>query len=277
MIDIGVNLLHPQFDPDRQAVINRAATSGITGMLITATDLDTTRAAINFCEAHPGSSPVLASTAGVHPHYAKDAKDAEEDLTETLRELAHSPHVRAIGETGLDFNRNYSPPDIQLRVFEQQLCLAADLALPVFVHDRDSDGAVFQALKKHAHQLPNMVVHCFTGTASELNHYLDLGCAIGITGWICDQRRGGSLREMVDAIPLDRLLIETDAPFLMPQNVPKDWQKVNAPGASRRRNEPALLPWVASAVAEATGTPLVDIIEATRSNAARIFGPDLVH
>ncbi len=267
MIDIGVNLLHPQFDRDRLAVVDRAVAEGLTAMLITATDLAATTATIEYCDAHAHPAIQLQTTAGIHPH---DARHAPENLSDVLRELALSEHVRAIGETGLDFNRNFSPPDIQAHVFEQQLSLAADLSLPVFVHDRDSGGQVYRLLKKHAHLLPGMVVHCFTGNAAELDAYLDLGCSIGITGWISDSRRGTTLREIVGRIPLDRLMIETDAPFLLPQNAPADWYQHNA--GVKRRNEPALLPWVAAGVARATGSSLQEVTERTAANACRLFG-----
>jgi TatD DNase family protein len=267
LIDIGVNLLHPQFAADRQAVLDRARSAGVEQMLITATDLTMAAAAIDLC----GASNDLFCTAGVHPHDAKDAPQDPEVLAEELRQLAMRPAVRAIGETGLDFNRNFSPPDVQRRVFDTQLVLAGELGLPVFVHDRDSDGAVYEALARHAAGLSGMVVHCFTGSSQDLDRYLALGCAIGITGWICDKKRGGLLRELVGRIPLDRLLIETDAPFLLPQNAPRNWQKTNAPGASSRRNEPALLSFVAEGIAEATGIPAAEIIAASSHNARQLF------
>ena len=162
MIDIGVNLLHPQFNSDRQAVIQRAREAGVSQMLITSTDLESSEAAIAYCQ---GSLPQgttggeMFCTAGVHPH---DAKDAPLDLAERLASIAGSEPVKAIGETGLDFNRNYSPAEIQKQVFDTQLKLACRCELPVFVHDRDSDGAVYKALAAHAPELKGMVVHCFT-------------------------------------------------------------------------------------------------------------------
>ena len=152
MIDIGANLLHPQFDADRMDVIQRARAAGVERMLVTATDLSMAEAAIILCS----TAEDLYCTAGVHPH---DAKEAPDNLAERLRVIAGNPAVRAIGETGLDFNRNFSPPDVQRRVFEIQLELAGEIGLPVFVHDRDSDGAVFDALERHADRLPGMVVH----------------------------------------------------------------------------------------------------------------------
>ncbi len=267
MIDIGANLLHPQFDADRDAVIDRARAAGVQQMLVTATDLQMAERAIELCR----DAADLFCTAGVHPHDAKEAPADRDDFTEQLRHLAGHPKVRAVGETGLDFNRNFSPPEVQRELFELQLQLAGEIDLPVFVHDRDSDGAVYQALRRHADRVPGMVVHCFTGSGEDLDRYLDLGCAIGITGWISDRKRGAELRELVGRIPLDRLLIETDAPFLLPQNAPRSWQKQHAPGASSRRNEPALLAYVAEGIAAASGRPAAEIIAASSRNARQMF------
>ncbi len=233
-------------------------------MLVTATDLDMTADAISLCTQVED----LACTAGIHPH---DARNAPDDLGDRLQDLAASAEVRAIGETGLDFNRNFSPPEAQKRVFDAQLTAAGALGLPVFVHDRDTDGAVYRALKLHGHRLPAMVVHCFTGSQADLDRYLAIGCLIGITGWICDRRRGQALRDLVGRIPLERLMIETDAPFLLPQNAPRHWHREHAPGVSRRRNEPALLRYVAEGIAEASGVPVSEIVDATSRNAAAVF------
>jgi TatD DNase family protein len=263
LIDIGVNLLHPQFESDREAVVSRARDAGVVDMLITATDLELAHRAIEFSERHD-----LYCTAGIHPH---DAKDAPGDLAERLDMLAGSARVKAIGETGLDFNRNFSPPDDQRNVFEAQLELACSTGLPVFVHDRESDGAVFRALARHAGELSGMVVHCFTGTKTDLNRYLELGCHIGVTGWICDERRGGELRALVRDIPLDRLLVETDAPFLLPHSTPDDWHAKHAPGAHKRRNEPALLQLVVDRIAEEMGVEPDEVRIRTAENARLLF------
>lgn len=262
MIDIGVNLLHPQFDADRDAVMNRAREAGVE-MLITCTDLGMAEVAIEFCDEHD-----LHCTAGIHPH---DAKDAPNDFTVRLTGIAESSRVKAIGETGLDFNRNFSPPDIQRRVFDTQLEVAAACGLPVFVHDRDSDGAVFEALSSHVDQLDGIVVHCFTGNGEDLHRYLDLGCFIGVTGWVCDERRGGELRDLVQEIPLDRLLIETDAPFLLPQSTPADWHARHAPGHSKRRNEPALLHLVTARIAQEKQLTQAEVAASCTANARRLF------
>ena len=239
-------------------------------MLITCTELSMVPAAIELCEEFN-----LHCTAGVHPH---DAQEAEADLSVRLLRLANSPRVKAIGETGLDFNRNYSPENEQRRVFNTQLQVAGTCGLPVFVHDRDSDGGVYDLLAAHANDLAGVVVHCFTGTSQDLDRYLGLDCYIGITGWICDKKRGALLRSLISRIPLDRLLIETDAPFLVPHTTQSSWHVDNAPGISKRRNEPALLPLIARQISNETRVPMEDIVTHSTQNARRLFdlpSPDL--
>ena len=259
MIDIGLNLLHPQFDGDRDAVLARAHAAGIEAALVTATNLDEAHAAVTLCRTL--DAPIaLATTAGVHPH---DAKDVGAEWSRTLVALLSNPQVRAVGETGLDYFRDFSPRDQQREVFATQLDIAARHDLPVFVHDRDSSGDVHAMLSEHA--LRRVVVHCFTGTMRDLTRYLDAGYFIGITGWIADRRRGSALRELAAHIPLARLLVETDAPFLRPHNAPAAVDR-------SRRNEPALLPFVIEAIAQARAEPAATIAAATHANAATLFG-----
>ena len=261
MIDIGVNLLHPQFDGDREAVLQRAREAGITDMIITGTNIAESRGAMNYCETLGAS---LFCTAGIHPH---DARNAAPGWQDALRALAQHPRVVAIGETGLDFNRNFSPPEAQETVFRGHLAVAREIDLPLFVHDRDASATVLHAFREvlgpSRNAATNVVVHCFTGNAAALSEYLALGCYIGITGWLCDHRRGAGLRALVPEIPLDRLLVETDAPFLRPQNAPA--------GADGRRNEPALLPYVIQKLAQCLGEDPERIAEWTARNARRLF------
>lgn len=260
MIDIGVNLLHPQFDRDRRAVLARAWDAGVEAMVLTGTDLASSAAAARFCADHPEAP--LWSTAGVHPH---DAGGLASDWLDRLAELARAPSVRALGETGLDYFRDFSPRPAQRDAFAGQLDLAAELALPVFVHDRDSDGEVWELLAARRQRLRAVVVHCFTGDRDTAWRYLDAGFLLGITGWVCDPRRGAPLRELLTELPLDRLMIETDAPFLRPATVPAD------PQLPKRRNEPAYLPAVAEAVAKALRRPVEEVAAATRERAIEFF------
>jgi len=170
--------------------------------------------------------------------------------------------VVALGECGLDWFRNYSPHAEQRRAFAAQLGLAAELRKPVFLHQRDAHAEFLPILKEHRPQLGDVVVHCFTDTQAALEDYLALECSIGITGWICDERRGLPLREAVKAIPDDKLLVETDAPYLLPRTAPK---------TSHRRNEPMFLPYVVRALAQARGQTEEHVGRVTATNAARFF------
>jgi TatD DNase family protein len=257
MIDIGVNLLHDQFDADRGAVLQRAWQAGLTHIVITGTDLETSAAAADFVAAD--ASGRTSATAGIHPH---DAARAPSDWRDRLRPLLQRPGVVAVGETGLDFNRNFSPPADQQALFRGQLQLAAGLDLPVFVHDREASDEVAAGLREDGDPT-RAAVHCFTGTRDALLRYLELGCWIGITGWVCDERRGGELQRLVPEIPLERLLVETDAPFLRPRNAPRD--------THGRRNEPALLPWVIRRLARLYECEEAEVARITAANARRFF------
>jgi TatD DNase family protein len=260
VIDIGVNLLHDQFADDREQVLARAAAAAVTHVVITGTDLPTSAAAADYVARRAVSVPALFCTAGVHPHHASEVAG---DWLARLRALAAHPAVRAIGETGLDFHRNFSPPEVQEQVFRAQLDLAGELQMPVFVHDREAGRQVASHLQDAAVPPGDVVVHCFTGSARDLERYLALGCWIGITGWVCDRRRGETLRGLVPEIPTDRLLVETDAPFLRPHDAPRD--------RHGRRNEPALLSYVVRRLAELYGMDEADLAGITAANARRFF------
>ena len=260
MIDIGANLLNGQFHQDLDAVLARAWAAGLEHLIVTATNPEDAAAAIELCAAHDN----LSCTAGVHPHHAGEVHATGGDWLEQIRALAANEQVCAIGETGLDFYRNFSPPAAQRAVFAAQVELAAELELPLFVHDRDSQGAVHDILIDRAERLPAVVIHCFTGSEEDLVRYLDAGFCIGVTGWVCDQRRGSRLRELVLKIPLERLLIETDAPFLLPHGAA-------SPTAQKRRNEPCLLPFIAAYIAELLQVSTAEVADRTAANARRLF------
>jgi TatD DNase family protein len=175
--------------------------------------------------------------------------------------LARAPEVAAIGECGLDYDRDFSPRDRQKSAFEAQLELAVELGKPVFLHERRAHADFTSILANVAPRLVGGVVHCFTGTIAELERYLELGLCIGITGYFCDERRGKHLVEAVRLVPAGRLMVETDAPFLRPRDLP-----------SGRRNEPALLPHIARAVARARGESDRDLFRHTTATAQTLFG-----
>ncbi len=253
--DAGVNLTNARLQRHLPDVLQRAREAGVHEMLVISCNLDETRQACQLAETYPE----LIITAGVHPH---DAINAPANLQYQLRELAQHPAVVAIGECGLDFNRNYSPPEVQLRVFEQQLEVAAELQLPVYLHERDAFNEQHGLLQKFSKKIPRKLAHCFTSGCDELKEYLKLGCYIGITGWVCDERRGGALREAVPLIPRERLILETDAPFLLPRTL--------KPRPSM--NEPCWLPEIARVVAELRDESLADVAAYTRNNSFLFFG-----
>jgi TatD DNase family protein len=257
LVDIGLNLCHDSFDHDRADVLAAAAHAGVEHFVITGSTLENTVTAIALASSDPVR---FRCTAGVHPHHACDLR--AEDLPR-LRELLASPVVAAAGECGLDHFRNFSPPADQERAFRWQLELAAAAGKPVFLHQRDAHDAFVAILRDYLPQLAGGVAHCFTGEARELDEYLDLGLAIGITGWICDERRGQHLRELVRRIPLDRLMVETDAPYLLPRDL--------QPKPAHRRNEPKYLPHVVKTIAACRGEPYTTVADATTRNAVKFF------
>ncbi len=261
MIDIGVNLTNKRFDKDRLEVITRAKNVNINQLLITGTSVEESTQALLLCQEYSEQLPnTLYSTAGIHPH---DADQAENNFIEVLTTLAKSPFVKAIGECGLDFNRNFSSPEQQLDVFSKQIALAAQLNLPLFLHQRDAFTPWFELLKPYFGRIPSMVSHCFTGNKKELLQCIDAGMYIGITGWLCDERRGQELQEIVKYIPLDKLLIETDAPYLTPRNI--------RPRPKSSRNEPSYLPYVVNKLAEIIGVDQKEIACQTSINANKAF------
>ncbi|HNP66106.1 MAG TPA: TatD family hydrolase, partial [Woeseiaceae bacterium] len=238
-IDIGANIAHDSFDEDRAEMIQRAFAAGVSKIIVTGSSDDSNVRALSLARESGGA---LYSTAGVHPHHATDYND---DSDATIRRLVGDPRVVAVGECGLDYFRNFSPRDAQLEAFRRQLDIAEDCGKPVFLHQRDAHDDFVEVLEPRLSGISRAVAHCFTGEGESLREYLAMGLYIGITGWICDERRGKHLYDIVSMIPDDRLLIETDAPYLLPRTI--------LPKPRSRRNEPMYLPEVARVVAEARG------------------------
>jgi TatD DNase family protein len=252
--DIGVNLFSAQFDTDRLAVLQRAAEAGVCQLILIGSDIAESKQNIEFCQQYSG----CFSTAGVHPH---QAAKVESDWLSQLATLLNAPEIVALGECGLDFNRDFSPRPVQQQIFAEQLQLAKDCAKPVYLHERDAFDTQLAMLKEH--QISLGVAHCFTGDTNQLKAWLDLGLYVGITGWLCDERRGEVLQQALHYIPLDRLLLETDAPYLLPRNLLS--KPVN------RRNEPAYLVQVAGKVAQLRQLELHELAEITLANSRRLF------
>ena len=258
LVDIGANLTHDSFDADRDAVQQRARDAGVTRMIITGSSNQGSLDAVKLAESEPGR---LFATAGVHPHHAADYDD---NSTALITDLAQKDAVVAVGECGLDYFRNFSPRDAQLQAFRAQLQIAADTGLPVFLHQRDAHDDFVEVLEPMLPKIPRAVAHCFTGEHESLREYLAMGLWIGITGWICDERRGKHLHDIIGDVPDDRLMIETDAPYLLPRTI--------EPKPKTRRNEPAYLPEVLRVVAEARGQSEEYVARITTENAVRFFG-----
>lgn len=260
LIDIGVNLTHDSFDADRDEVLARADAAGVRRLIVTGTSVTSTAQAVEMAAARPGR---LYATAGIHPHHASELDSA---ALKAIAELATNGCVVAIGECGLDFFRDFSPRDAQLHAFRQQLELAVHTQLPVFLHQRDAHEAFLGLLRPARDRVTGGVAHCFTGGVDELNDLLELDLHIGVTGWVCDERRGTGLKQAVPRIPLDRLLLETDAPYLLPRTL--------LPKPKSRRNEPAYLSHVAETVATIMQKDVNEIAAAATRNAERLFGLD---
>lgn len=258
LIDIGANLAHHSFDDDRDDVLQRAADAGVARIIVTGSSDDSNTRAAALAEANPG---ILYSTAGVHPHHASDYTEESDAL---IRSLVQNDVVVAVGECGLDYFRNFSPRDAQLDAFRRQLEIAKESHLPVFLHQRDAHDDFVEVLESALPDLTRAVAHCFTGEGESLHEYIAMGLYVGITGWICDERRGQHLHDIVSVIPDDRLLIETDAPYLLPRTI--------QPKPKTRRNEPAYLTEVLNTVAEARGQSRDHVAEITTGNAVRFFG-----
>lgn len=261
MIDVGVNLTNKRFDKDRSELIVRAKNIGVEQLLITGTSVEESRKAFALCQDYQQQFPnTLFATVGVHPH---DADGVSENYLSELMYLAKQPQAKAIGECGLDFNRNFSAPAQQLKIFKEQINLAAQLGMPLFLHQRDAFDCWFKELKPFVSQVPAMIAHCFTGNKHELEQCLNVGMYIGITGWLCDERRGKTLQEIVSLIPLNRLLIETDAPYLTPRTI--------KPKPKSSRNEPSYLPYIVDKIASITALDPEEIACQTSINAQQAF------
>lgn len=256
--DAGVNLFNERFDQDRDAVVERARQKQISELLLISSDIAETQKNISYCH----QDKAIYCTAGVHPHHASSVAP---DWLESLKLLLQQRQVVALGECGLDFNRNFSTPEQQIEVFSSQLDLATELNKPVYLHERDAFSTQISLLKNHSGL--RGVAHCFTGRKEELKAYLDLGLFIGITGWLCDEKRGQSLREAVSYLPLDRLILETDAPFLLP--------KTMSPKPKSSRNEPAYLAEIARHLALLTGRTPDEIALYSRRNTLNLFNLSL--
>ena len=258
--DIGVNLMDKRLSIEPSLM--RAQLANVNHLLITASNIQESQSAALMARKWPKR---LFSTAGIHPHHAKDAGS---NFIDEIRKLAALPEVLAIGECGLDFNRNFSEPQLQLKIFESQLILATELKLPVFLHERDAFEQQIALLRKYRSGLCGGVAHCFTGTKEQMHAYLDLGFYIGVTGWVCDPKRGYELRDAVQELPLERLLLETDAPYLWPKTLARKDSQTSG------NNEPCNLPHIAEYLATLLEIEEAELQKHTFHNSCKLLQLD---
>ena len=232
--DIGANLTHKSFEKDLESILNEANQSGVKRLSITGSCLEDSIMASEIAERY---NSTCISTAGIHPH---NAKEYSPELFTEIKSLLQKDIVKCIGETGLDFNRNFSSPEEQQLSFEAHIELSIEMDMPMFLHERDAHNKFLEITSSYIDLMPKSVVHCFTGNREALLKYLDMGFYIGITGWLCDERRGKHLEELIALIPLDKLMIETDSPYLLPRDMGIDKSK---------RNEPRYLRHIAKKIA----------------------------
>ena len=234
--DIACNFTSERFDKDLDEVINRAVANKITKFGLICSRMSDVNKLLKIYEQY---SKNMFYTIGVHPHHANEIND---DYLKKLKDEITSNNPHAIGETGLDFFRNLSSYEEQIYAFEEQIKIAIDTNKPLFLHQRDSHDDFIKILRKYSSDISKAVVHCFTGTQEQLDDYLELDFYIGVTGWICDEKRNVELRKTIKNIPLEKLMIETDCPYLIPKNL------VEKP--KNNRNEPSNLNHIINEIAE---------------------------
>ncbi|RLJ23534.1 Sec-independent protein translocase TatD [Chryseobacterium sp. 7] len=255
-IDIGINLTNKQFYNEHEEIINRALDHGVEHMILTGTSIRGSKESAEIAEEYP---EILFSTAGIHPH---DAKSFNKQSISELRKLLKQDHVISVGECGLDFDRDFSPRPIQEKCYQAQLELAIEVNKPLFLHERSAFKRFNEITDDFLSKLPEAVVHCFTGTLNEAKIYLDKGFYLGFTGSISDEKRFKHLEDVIKYVPLDRMMIETDAPFMLPKNMPR---------TQNRRNEPSFLPYVAQTIAHLKKISISEVADETTETARNFF------
>lgn len=255
-IDIGINLTNKQFHNEHDEIINRALDNGVDHMILTGTSVRGSRESAEIAADYP---EILYSTAGIHPH---DAKSLNSESIPELRKLLNLDHVISVGECGLDFDRDFSPRPVQEKCYRAQLELAIEVNKPLFLHERAAFKRFNEITDEYLSKLPEAVVHCFTGTLEEAKIYLDKGFYLGFTGAISDEKRFSHLEEVISYTPLDRMMIETDAPFMLPKNMPR---------TQNRRNEPSYLPYVAQTIARWKKISIAEVADETTETARNFF------
>ena len=255
-IDIGINLTNKQFNNEHEEIINQALDSGVKQMILTGTSVRGSKESAEIAEDYP---EILFSTAGIHPH---DAKSFNNESSKELRKLLKQDYVVSVGECGLDFDRDFSPRPIQEKCYRAQLELSIEMNKPLFLHERAAFKRFNEITDEYLSKLPKAVAHCFTGTLNEAKTYLDKGFYLGFTGAISDTNRFKHLEEVIKYVPFDRMMIETDAPFMLPKNMPR---------MQSCRNEPKFLPYVAQTIAHLKKISISEVADETTEVARNFF------
>ncbi|MCE9679926.1 TatD family hydrolase [Shewanella sp. AS1] len=257
-IDIAVNLVGSVLEKDLPLVIERARDKGVSPLIVIGSSLEESQQAITCSQHYPNA---LYTTTGVHPHHASEW---DKDSPLSLRHLAQQANVVAIGECGLDYNRDFSPRPKQREAFAAQLTLAVELQMPVLMHERDAHEDFVAILKEYRPHLPGALLHCFTGNGEQLANYIEMDLHLGITGWVCDERRGQQLAAIVADIPANRIMIETDSPYLLPRSM--------RPKPKSSKNEPQYLPYICQTIAKLRGETEKDFAAQAYHNSCEFFG-----
>lgn len=252
--DIGANLTHESFNKDLSDVIRNAKSTGIKKICITSTSIEDTKLSLKIAGS---DKDFFITTCGIHPHYADTFIESN---IEDIKKLCTNSLIKAVGETGLDFNRNFSLKENQINCFESQLEIAQELTLPIFMHQREAHESFMSCLNNFDLNV-NAVVHCFTENKKEFYEYLEKGFWIGFTGWICDPKRGKHMESLISSMPLDRVMIETDSPYLLPKNL-----KVKG-----RRNEPKYIYEIAKRIADLQKKDIGEIAGLLYENSLEFF------
>ena len=256
-IDIACNFTHKSFKDNLEEVIANAEIEDVKKFVLLCASLNDLGPIKDIQSKSPEKYFI---SAGIHPHHANEIVELEyKDLLNKLRSI----NPNAIGETGLDYFRNISPPKIQRESFQMHIEIAKELKLPLYLHQRDGHNDFIKIIKKNLDNFPKFVVHCFTGSQKELDDYLDLGAYIGLTGWICDAKRNIDLRQSIKNIPIERMMLETDSPYLIPKNLLKKPKK--------NINEPKYLPHIANEICELIGIEIEELKRATHNNTVSFF------
>ena len=257
LADSCFNITHDSFMNDLDETIQRAESHEVKYFFAPAARESEIENLLHHCKVYEGK---IYCSIGIHPHYASELKP---NTIANLKPHLKNKYVRSIGEVGLDYFRNFQSPEIQIKCFETFVELAIEENYPLFLHHREAFNDFYPILKNSIHKLPHSIVHCFTGNKNELKKFLDLGLFIGITGWVCDPKRGQELREIIKYIPIDRMVLVTDAPYLLPKDIESK--------PKNNRNEPMFLEHILSVVSTIIKADKKIVAHQTTNNFKRLF------